>query len=223
MEDGLAGTLSGAEQAELRRLAADLLERLTRTLVRHPGLTLPEPVRRPGDADDEYRTRRDRLRRVRAAMLASVLVEDVAAEFTAAEAADAVWVGASLADLGATSDTTRQAARKRWPDLGLIYRTRRWLGAQHDVVVAVVGALLEHAGELRGVGMDRIQALRATVDAVQPQPDHWRALSDAVDRHLRAVAQQAVPTTSEAVAAVDGAQELVVDFDAARARPSDGG
>jgi hypothetical protein len=172
---------------------------------------------RTGDVDDEYRMRRDRLRRVRAAQLAGALIDDVSAEFAAEEAADAVWLGASLADLGTTSGSTRQAARKRWPDLGRIYRTRRWLGGHHDDVVAVIGAVLARAGEMRGVGLDHLQPLRDALGAEEPQPARWRRLAEAVDQHLRHVADVAVPTTDEAAWTVNGARGVVTHFDAVTA------
>ncbi|MCW2643021.1 MAG: hypothetical protein JWP76_5327 [Dactylosporangium sp.] len=193
---------------------------MTQRLAADPGLDVPEPVVRAGDADDEYRLRRDRLRRVRAARLAGTLIDEVSAEFAADEAADAVWLGASLADLGTTSGSTRQAARKRWPDLGPIYRTRRWLGGHRDDVVAVIGMVLACAGEMRGVGLDHLQPLRDALDAEEPHPGRWRRLAVAVDRHLRHVADTAVPTTDEAAAAVDGARGVVAHFDAITAGPA---
>jgi hypothetical protein len=219
--DQSAGIPDDAERTELRHLARDLLEHMTQRLAAHQGPDLPEPAARPGDADDEYRLRRDRLRRVRAAQLAGALIEDEATAFAAGEAADAVWLGASLADLGTTSGNTRQAARKRWPDLGRIYRTRRWLGGHHDDVVAVIGMVLAHAGEMRGVGLDRLQALRYSLDADETRSARWRRLAEAVDRHLRHVADVAVPTTDEAATAVDGARGVVAHYDvvtAGRAR-----
>ncbi|GAA1797895.1 hypothetical protein HC028_14110 [Planosporangium flavigriseum] len=218
--DRLADVLTAAERRELQLQARDLLERMTRQLAAHPGLEAPQPVVRPGDADDEYRLRRDRLRRVRAAQLAGALVNEVTAEFAAEEAADAVWLGASLADLGTTSGSTRQAARKRWPELGPIYRTRRWLDGHHDHLVAVIGAVLARAGELRGVGLDHLQPLRDALDNDEPQPARWRRLAEAVDRHLRYVADVAVPTTDEAAMAVDGARGAVAHFDADTAGPT---
>jgi hypothetical protein len=210
----LRKVLDDSEYRELRHLADDLMERVTRRLAVHPGLRLPEPGPKTGDADEQYRQRLARLHRVHAAQLAAALLDDVAGTFTAGEAADAVWLGASLADLGTVSGHTRQAARKRWPDLGLIYRTRRWLSGHHDDVVSVIRAVLAHGGELRGVGLDRIQALRAAVDADEPQPARWQRLAEAVDRHLRAVTTQAVPTTEEAGSAIDKAVRVVAHYDA---------
>jgi hypothetical protein len=204
-------------EAELRRNVADLMERLTKRIAGH--LTLPDPAPKIGDADEEYRARVARLRRVRAAQLAEALVEDVSGDFTAREAADAVWLGASLADLGAASGSTRQAARKRWPDLGLIYRTRRWLGGNHDDVLAVIRDVLAHASELRGVGLDRLRALAAAVEADGPQPARWQRLAEAVDRHLRDIVARAVPTTPEASRALDGAAGTVAHYDAVTAKP----
>ncbi|MGC9669979.1 hypothetical protein ACNTMW_25980 [Planosporangium sp. 12N6] len=212
-------TAPAADHAELRKLARDLLERMTQRLAADPDLRRSEPVARPGDTDEEYRLRRDRLRRVRAAQLAGALVDEVATAFAADEAADAVWLGASLADLGTTSGSTRQAARKRWPDLGRVYRTRRWLGGHHDDLTHVIGLVLTHASHLRGVGLDRLQALRDALDTDEPQPARWRRLADAVDRHLRHVAEVAVPTTDEAAGAVDGARGVVAHFDAVTAAP----
>ncbi len=204
-------------EAELRRDVVDLMERLTKRIAGH--LTLPDPTPKIGDADEEYRARVARLRRVRAAQLAEALVEEVSADFTAREAADAVWLGASLADLGAASGSTRQAARKRWPDLGLIYRTRRWLGSHHDDVLAVIRDVLAHASELRGVGLDRLRALAAAVEADGPQPARWQRLAEAVDRHLRDIVARAVPTTPEASRALDGAAGTVAHYDAVTAKP----
>jgi hypothetical protein len=216
----LATVLADGEYRELRHLARDLMERLTRILAAHPGLALAEPGPKVGDGDDEYRRRVARLRRVHAAQLAEGLLDDVASDFTADEAADAVWLGASLADLGTVSGSTRQAARKRWPELGQIYRTRRWLGGHHDDVVAVIGMVLAGAGEMRGVGLDRIQALRDAVAADQPQPTRWQRLAEAVDRHLRAVIAHAVPTTDEATTAIDGARRVVAYYDTVTAKPA---
>jgi hypothetical protein len=212
--------LSETDRAELRHLAHDLLERMTQRLAVDPGLDLPTPAAKPGDADEEYRLRADRLRRVRAAQLAGALIEQVTAQFTAAEAADAVWLGASLADLGVTSGSSRQAARKRWPDLGRIYRTRRWLGGHHEDVRAVIGTLLERAGDLRGVGLDSLRALRDALASDEPQAARWRRLAAAVDRHLRHVAERALPLTDEAATAVDGARVVVAHFDAVTAAPA---
>jgi hypothetical protein len=216
---GLPDLLDDSEYRELRHLAEDVMDRLTRRLAGTPALAQPDSGPKPGDFGDEHRLRAARLRRVRAAQLAEELLDDVAGGFTAAEAADAVWLGASLADLGTVSGSTRQAARKRWPELGLIYRTRRWLGGHHDDVVAVVRMVLDHASELRGVGLDRIQALRDAVDAEGPQPARWQRLADAVDRHLRAVVAQAVPTTDEATTAMDGARGVVAHYDVVTAKP----
>jgi hypothetical protein len=207
---------------ELRPLVRDLLERMTRTLAANPAANASGLGPKAGDADDEYERRLERLRRVRAAQLAEALVDDVAAEFTAREAADAVWLGASLADLGTISGSTRQAARKRWPDLGLIYRTRRWLDGHHDDVVAVIDMVTAHASELRGVGLERLQALRTAVETDEPQPARWQRLAEAVDRHLRAVAEHAVPTTAEATTAIDGARGVVAHYDAVTTKPPAG-
>src|SRR2546423_4745435 len=95
----LQAVLTDSEYRELRHLARDLMERLTRTIAAHPGLELPDPGPKIGDAEDEYRRRVQRLRRVHAAQLAADLFEDVSGAFTPGEAADAVWLGASLADL----------------------------------------------------------------------------------------------------------------------------
>lgn len=217
--DPLAGALPDADRTELRYLAHDLMEHLTQRLATHPRLGELQPIPRPGDADDEYRLRRDQLLRVRAAQLASALVERASAEFTAAEAAEAVWLGASLADLGTTSGSTRQAARKRWPDLGRIYRVRRWLGGHHDDLVTTIGTILDRAADMRGVGLDTLQSLRDALAAEEPQATRWRRLAEAVDRHVRHVAQRAVPVTDEAAAAVDAARGVVAHFDAVTAGP----
>src|SRR5437588_11408282 len=119
-------SLSDEDYQRLRGIALGTTQQLV-SLLAESQVDPTDSDAKPGDLDDEPEHRIATLRRVKAAQLAGALLADVIGEFTAGEAATAVWLGASLADLGSASGSTRQAARKRWPDLGLIYRTRRWL------------------------------------------------------------------------------------------------
>lgn len=156
------------------------------------------------------------LHRVRAAQEVRARVEEAAAEFAARQAAEAVWLGASLADLSAATGNTRQAARKRWPDLGHIYRTRRWLEGHDDDLVTVIGLVVD-AGPDLGVGPVPLDGLAAAVAVDGPPPQRWQAMAHAVNRHLRTVAEEAAPTTAAATRAVDGARGTLAHFDAATA------
>jgi hypothetical protein len=167
-----------------------------------------------GPIGDDLRTAA--LHRVRAAQEVRARVEEAAAQFAASEAADAVWLGASLADLSTATGGTRQAARKRWPDLGHIYRTRRWLEG-HDADLTAVIRLVLDAGPDLGIHRLPLDGLATALAVEGPPPARWRAMAHAVNRHLRTVAEEAVPTTAAATQAVDGARGTVAHFDAATA------
>ena len=127
--------LSDEDYNWLHGIALGTTERLVSLLAESTVLDPTDSDAKPGDLDDEPEHRIATLRRVKAAQVAGALLAEVVGEFTAGEAATAVWLGASLADLGSASGSTRQAARKRWPDLGLIYRIRRWLyGHREDIL-----------------------------------------------------------------------------------------
>ncbi|MGW3471584.1 hypothetical protein ACWDKQ_24705 [Saccharopolyspora sp. NPDC000995] len=59
-----------------------------------------------------------------------------------------MWLGASLADLSAIVGRSRQAARKRWPELGGIYRRCKWLGNHVDDIAYTAGQLASRADDL---------------------------------------------------------------------------
>src|SRR5207302_10223377 len=120
------------ESRWLRVIALHNIERLVDVLAKDNILGRTDSDPKPGEMDDEAERRNATLRRVKATQVVATLFADVATDITAREAANAVWLGASLADLGSASGSTRQAARKRWPDLGQIYRMRRWLSGHHE-------------------------------------------------------------------------------------------
>lgn len=200
----------------------------------------------------------DALRRVGAAQDVAGQVGAAAAAYAGRAAADAVWLGASLADLAETTGNTRQAARKRWPDLGRVYRARRWLEGHDADLVAVVELVIAAGADLAGsvptrpapAGGDKparapdgparecgdertaahdglkgdglrdvLERLRAAVVVDGPPPARWWALSEAVDRDLRAVATLATPWTEPARRAVDAAAGTVAHWDAATSPP----
>src|ERR1700748_3524848 len=53
------------------------------------------------------------------------------------------WLGASLADLATATSRTREAARKRWPELGEVHRRRFWLGRQVEGIRWAAGLVVE--------------------------------------------------------------------------------
>jgi hypothetical protein len=148
----------------------------------------------------------DALRRVGAAQDVAGQVGAAAAAYAGRAAADAVWLGASLADLAETIGNTRQAARKRWPDLGRVYRARRWLEGHDADLVTVIG-LVTAAGPDLGRGTtpppNRTTA-RAGEDATGAAPRGasrptvaadliGHDLRDAIDRLRAAVAVDGPP------------------------------
>jgi hypothetical protein len=203
-----------------------LLERITGQLAEDPALDLPAGGARAGDLPEEHVHRRAALRRVRAGLIADELVGEAITEFIAADAATAAWLGASLADLSAVTGNTRQAARKRWPDLGRIYRVRRWLGGHAEDITTIVGMILDNASALRPDADDQLDAallaLRsAPAETVVAQDDrrstHWQRWSGLIDHPLRTVVALAKPTTPEAERAVSGAIGLLAYYDSVQA------
>jgi hypothetical protein len=168
------------------------------------------------------------------------LLADAVATCATEDAADAVWLGASLADLGESVGSTRQAARKRWPDLGRIYRLRRWVSGHADDLVTVLRMVRDQAAgytpragaadqldravrslddALRGVLRDRDSG--SVLDPGTGRPARWRHLADAVDVHLRTVAGAAAATTAEADTALTAARGVLAHYDVATAEPAD--
>ncbi|MFK3979804.1 hypothetical protein ACI2K4_05415 [Micromonospora sp. NPDC050397] len=234
--------LGEAEYDELRARTRDLVRQITGRLAANPTLGGPDPAAKPGDVDDEREHRSTRLRRVHAGQLTDALLAEVSAECAAQDAADAVWLGASLADLGSSTGNSRQAARKRWPDLGLIYRTRRWLAGHDQDLITVIRQVLEHSPEIGAApgsadALDRaVPALREALDRVRAdldsgtvvtpetgRPARWPHLADAVDRHLRAVVELGVPATPGAALAFEGARGVLAHYDSVTAEPATSG
>ncbi|WP_326558233.1 hypothetical protein [Micromonospora sp. NBC_01796] len=231
--------LAASEYDELRGPARELVRRITDRVADHPTAGGPESGPKPGDVDDEQLHRTTYLRRVGAGQLTDALVNELIDECAAEDAADAVWLGASLADLGSVTGNSRQAARKRWPDLGLIYRTRRWVAGHHADLVTVIEQVLDHGGELtaadgQGETLDRaVPALRdalartlrdrdsgSVVDPGTGRPLRWRHLAETVDVHLRTVARVGVPTTPAAATALAGAHGVLAYYDSVTAEPA---
>ncbi|MFC6023345.1 hypothetical protein ACFP2T_45230 [Plantactinospora solaniradicis] len=231
--------LSEREYAQLVGLATDAVRRITETLAEHPAFGVAEGGPKPGDVDDERSRRADVLRRVRAGRAAQALLADVVADCATEDAADAAWLGASLADLGESIGSTRQAARKRWPDLGRIYRIRRWVSGHADDLVIVLrmvrdqttgltasagdaeaydAAVRELDDALRGVLRDHDSG--TVLDPETGRPTRWRRLADAVDVRLRTVVDLATPTTPEADTALAAARGVLAHYDAATAEPT---
>ncbi|MBE1489063.1 hypothetical protein [Plantactinospora soyae] len=231
--------LSEPEYAHLVGLAADAVRRITETLAEHPAFGVPDGGPKPGDVDDEGSRRADALRRVRAGRAAQALLADVVAQGATGNAADAVWLGASLADLGESTGSTRQAARKRWPDLGRIYRIRRWVSGHAADLITVLrmvddqstgyrapagsadaldAALRALAGALLDVLRDHDSG--TVLDPQTGRPARWRRLADAVDVRLRTVAELATATTPEADTALAAARGVLAHYDAATAEPA---
>lgn len=134
-----------------------------------------------------------------------------------------MWLGASLADLSAIAGRSRQAARKRWPELGGTYRRRKWLGNHVDDIAYTAGQLASRADDLvpsRGHGtfMKLIRQLRAGLrrceadfaPEAQERTDpgaRWRALDDLVNVTMREIIEMAgKPATPEADFVLHGAR-----------------
>ncbi|HEX3778829.1 MAG TPA: hypothetical protein VHX38_04135 [Pseudonocardiaceae bacterium] len=231
-------TLSDERYARLHRHALATTEQLVAELAATEVLRGADTGVKPGDVDDEPDRRIETLRRVKAGRLVGIMLAEVAAEFTAGEAATAVWLGASLADLGSASGSTRQAARKRWPDLGQIYRTRRWLSGYRNDIFHITDLLLaaftpnadqalaEALNDLR----DASEVLRAdfasgsSVDAGPSAPDgsgvRWQRLGELIDRQVRRVGELATAETDEATFALDASKGLLAYYDSVTSQPS---
>jgi hypothetical protein len=172
-------------------------ETSARTVVHDPG---PKPDDRAGERSARHRA----LAGLGAALAVEGQARDAGAAVAGRRAAAAVWLGASLADLGGVTGRSRQAARKRWPELGAIHRRRRWLGHHvEDVLWAARLVLDVAAADLEGVDPTARAALADAVaaaerdmtgsaagDPADPAELHaavarWQAFDGLVDRHLR--------------------------------------
>jgi hypothetical protein len=215
-------------------MSADEAERLVRQLVNAIPVETIEPGQKTSDFGDEQERRSAALGRFRAALDAEELVSEAAGRQTSAAAAETVWLGASLADLSAVTGRSRQAARKRWPELGNIYRRRKWLGNHVEDIEHVAGLLASRADDLvpgRGHGtfMKLVRQLReglrrCAVEFAADAQDRtdpaarWRALDDLVNVTMREIVDMAgKPATPEADFALHGARGVLGYYDHATA------
>lgn len=188
--------------------------------------TDPARVADPGakldDRGGERAARHRALAGLGAALAVEAEVRGAAAAVAAERAESAVWLGASLADLGAVTGRSRQAARKRWSDLGAVHRRRRWLGYHVDDVLWAVHLVLD--ADLEGADPAARTALAEALAAtdVDGEPAdlaaavaRWRAFDALVDRHLRAVLASTPeqPEGSQAGFAAHGAGGLLAHYD----------
>ncbi|RRO19909.1 hypothetical protein EIL87_02705 [Saccharopolyspora rhizosphaerae] len=206
--------------------AVRLVERLAGEMT----VEVADPGEKGSDYGDERWRRVDSLARLRVALDVEELVAEAAAQHTESAAAESVWLGASLADLSAVTGRTRQAARKRWPQLGSIHRRRKWLGDHVEDITHMAGLLVSHADELvpgwgqagflkqvrlLREGLDRCAADFAE-DATPPDDPagRWRALDELVTTTMRRVVETAGdPATPEAGFALHGATGVLGYYD----------
>jgi hypothetical protein len=219
-------------------MSADEAERLVRQLADAVPVEAIDPGPKDSDFGDEQERRVAALGRLRAALDAEELMSGAAGRQTSAAAAETVWLGASLADLSAVTGRSRQAARKRWPELGNIYRRRKWLGNHVEDIEYMAGQLASRADDLvpsrdHGTFMELVRQLReglrrcATDFAADAQDRtdpaaRWRALDDLVNVTMREIIDTAgKPATAEADFALHGARGVLGYYDHATAEPGE--
>ncbi|PKW17850.1 hypothetical protein [Saccharopolyspora spinosa] len=220
-------------------MSAEEAERLVRQLAVAVPVEAIDPGPKGSDVGDEQERRVAALGRLRAALEAEELMSDAAWRQAASAAEETVWLGASLADLSAITGRSRQAARKRWPELGSIYRRRKWLGNHVDDIAYMAGQLASRADDLvpsRGHGtfMKLIRQLREglrrceadfapeTQERTDPAA-RWRALDDLVNVTMREIIEMAgKPATPEADFALHGARGTLTYYDHATAESAEG-
>lgn len=184
-----------------------------------------DPGEKPTDIGDERRRRHDALILLREALDREARVtERLAAEVEAA-ASTAMWLGASLADLAAVTGKTRQAARKRWPTLGIVHRRRVWLANHVDDVRWAVHVVLENEANIvvdDRTMFDELRALDARVatdfdesaeQGAAAAAERWHILDRLVDVVLRTLVDRAETADSQAEFAVFGAKGVVGYYD----------
>lgn len=190
-----------------------------------------DPGEKSTDIGDERKRRSDALLALRDALAEEEKVNREAAKATEAAASTAMWLGASLADLAVVTGKTRQAARKRWPSLGVVHRRRLWLGNHVDEIRWAVRVLLENETEIevadRGV-FDELRTLDRRIgrdfddSAVQGDADaaeRWYMLDRLVSVVLRDLADNARTSSGQAEYAVFGAKGVVGYYDHASDKP----
>lgn len=208
--------------------------RLVEQLAAERTAQVTDPGSKGSDVGDEQQRRVASLQRLRAALDTEELVAEAAAQQTESAASESVWLGASLADLSAVTGRTRQAARKRWPDLGSIHRRRKWLGDHVEDIAHMAGLLASHADDLapgwgHGAFAKQVRLLREGIErctedfaeetTVDGDPaGRWRALDELVDSTLRRIIETAgEPATPEAGFALHGATGVLGYYDHATA------
>jgi hypothetical protein len=186
-----------------------------------------DPGAKPDDRAGERDARRRAMAELRAALMVEADVRTAAAETVAGRAEAAVWLGASLADLGGVTGRSRQAARKRWSGLGGVHRRRRWLGNHVDGVFWAARLVLDAADDLEGVDPSARAALADALAAaerafgddapgdVAAAVGRWRAFDALVDRHLRDLLAgvPAEPVDPTAAFAAHGARGVLAYYD----------
>jgi hypothetical protein len=192
-----------------------------------------DPGAKPDDRAGEQAARHRAVAELGAALGVEAEVRVAAADLVAGRAEAAVWLGASLADLGAVTGRSRQAARKRWSGLGAVHRRRRWLGYHVDDVLWAARLVLDAADDLEGVDPAARAALADAVAVAErafgddapadtaSAVARWRAFEELVDRHLRDVlaAVPAEPADPTAAFAAHGARGVLAYFDHAVDQP----
>ncbi|GAA0503117.1 hypothetical protein GCM10011581_26930 [Saccharopolyspora subtropica] len=219
-------------------MGVDEARRAVRRLADAVEVEVLDPGPKSSDVGDEQQRRLVALGRFRAALEAEKLVVAAAGAQTAEAAAEAVWLGASLADLSAITGRSRQAARKRWPELGAIHRRRRWLGNHVDDIIHMAGRLAQRADDLaptwaEGTYRKLVRHLREGLrrcetdfapdayDADRPA-QRWRDLDDLVNVTLRELIElSGEPASPEAAFALHGATGVLVYYDHATAETPD--
>ncbi len=216
--------------------AADVIEQLTARLRREPALAVKDPGTKPADLGADQQHRWQSLCRFHAALVTEHVVTEAAVARAGSEAADAVWLGASLADLSAVTGRTRQAARKKWPELGSVYRRRKWLTNQVEPVHYAARQLVDAAEQLtpskeRAAYEEAIELLadglrRSERAFAEQEPENavdaaarWRELDELIDRHVRTVLDLAAPEPTDRSAdfAAHGAKGVLTYYDVATA------
>ncbi|HJP79108.1 MAG TPA: hypothetical protein VJ914_32850 [Pseudonocardiaceae bacterium] len=242
MEQRVAETvldsLSEKDYNWLHTIALTTTQQLVALLAESKVLDPTDSDPKPGDLDDEPEHRIAALRRVKAAQVVGALLVDVMGEVTSSEAATAVWLGASLADLGSATGSSRQAARKRWPDLGQIYRTRRWLYGHRDSILYICDLLIEARPNVKRRpqftqedvdeaytsliwALAQVRADFESGSAMLEPPTsnqrivRWQRLRELVDTHIRRMIEVLGPADGEAGFATAGAGGLMEYFDTA--------
>jgi hypothetical protein len=243
LAEAALGNLHHEQHHWLHVMAQNSIERMVDLLARENVLDRTDSSSKPGEIDDEAERRVATLRRVKAAQVVATLLGDMATDITAKEAANAVWLGASLADLGSASGSTRQAARKRWPDLGQIYRMRRWLSGHHEDILSIADSLIELRGSIApkhsvtpatvatayDLLIEELEEMRAdlasgSVVVVGETSDiqiiRWQHLGKLIDKRIRLVVDLIIPTDDNSEFAIDGAKGMLAHYDSVNLTPS---